>query len=183
MSGGCFPRESHVIQSGTVDVFGVKDSCFDFSILRYFLRFDFRKFGLRVRSSSQSHALATNQTPLAHHHAHQERPRQEGQAHRRGEEKAQASEQGKSARIFSGVGRDVFFWFRMLNQSLSLTPPRAFDVVLFPTKNGRRKRIRAKRRRRKPKTTPSAPVGRSRDRRKLSTDKKHIFFRWGKGCL
>jgi hypothetical protein len=77
-------------KSGTVDVFGVKDSYFDFSILRYFLRFDFRKFGLRVRSSSQSHALATNQTPLAHHHAHQERPRQEGQAHRRREEEDQA---------------------------------------------------------------------------------------------
>jgi len=65
LSGGCFPRESHVIQSGTVDVFGVKDSYFDFSILRYFLRFDFRKFGL-PRSILLTIARASNQpNPLS----------------------------------------------------------------------------------------------------------------------
>ena len=61
MSGGCFPRESHAIQSGTVDVFGVKDSYFDFSILRYFL--------LMLASRSFTIARASNQpNPLAHYH-------------------------------------------------------------------------------------------------------------------
>jgi len=54
----------------------------------------------------------------------------------------------KARILFRGEGTS-FFWFRMLNyfflflfetrrntcnHSLSLTPPRAFDVVLFPTK-------------------------------------------------